>query len=69
MFNKAAAISRGEHLKLLDTTWLSLLRPDGHLGPYRQFHPLENGKVQNDCLHWYLPGPIDSWNDVLMQMQ
>jgi hypothetical protein len=70
VFNKAAATSRGENLKLFDTTWLSLLRPDGHPGPYRYFHPFENGKVQvqNDCLHWCLPGPIDSWNDILMQM-
>ncbi|KAH1259560.1 Protein trichome birefringence-like 26 [Glycine max] len=44
---------------------LSLLRPDGHPGPYRQFHPLPNAKVQNDCLHWCLPGPFDSWNDII----
>ncbi|CAJ2631341.1 unnamed protein product [Trifolium pratense] len=68
VFNKTAATSPGENLKLFDTTWLSLLRPDGHPGPYRFFHPSGNGKVQNDCLHWCLPGPIDSWNDLLMQM-
>ncbi|KAJ6811183.1 protein trichome birefringence-like 23 [Iris pallida] len=59
------------HLKLLDTFPLSLLRPDGHSGPYRQFHPFENkknAKVQNDCLHWCLPGPIDYWNDLLIQL-
>ncbi|OVA01922.1 PMR5 N-terminal domain [Macleaya cordata] len=59
------------NLKLLDTTRLSLLRPDGHPGPYRQFHPFsenKNAKVQNDCLHWCLPGPIDSWNDLVMEM-
>lgn len=58
-------------LKLLDTTGLSLLRPDGHPGPYRQFQPFaedRNAKVQNDCLHWCLPGPIDSWNDLVMEM-
>ncbi|GAU13624.1 hypothetical protein TSUD_347280 [Trifolium subterraneum] len=68
VFNKTAATSRGENLKLFDTTWLSLLRPDGHPGPYRYFHPFENGKVPKDCLHWCLPGPIDSWNDILIQM-
>ncbi|OVA01923.1 PMR5 N-terminal domain [Macleaya cordata] len=59
------------NLKLLDTTLLSLLRPDGHPGPYRQFHPFskdKNAKVQYDCLHWCLPGPIDSWNDLVMEM-
>ncbi|CAN6201471.1 unnamed protein product [Urochloa humidicola] len=58
-------------LRLLDTFELSLLRPDGHSGPYRTYHPYKNGrtaKVQNDCLHWCLPGPIDAWNDIIMQM-
>ncbi|CAN1793789.1 Protein trichome birefringence-like 25 [Linum perenne] len=56
-------------LKLLDTTRLSVLRPDGHPGPYMHAQPFAKGeKVQNDCLHWCLPGPIDSWNDLVMQM-
>ncbi|KAJ9556040.1 hypothetical protein OSB04_010654 [Centaurea solstitialis] len=63
---------KGSTLKLFDTTYLSLLRPDGHPGPYRAFHPFDaknsNSKVQNDCLHWCLPGPIDSWNDLLMSI-
>ncbi|KAJ7945022.1 Trichome birefringence-like family [Quillaja saponaria] len=72
-FAKAAvkASKNGVNLKLLDLTPLSLLRPDGHPGPYRQFHPFargKNAKVQRDCLHWCLPGPIDSWNDVIMEM-
>ncbi|TKY61278.1 trichome birefringence 26 [Spatholobus suberectus] len=67
-FHKAKAEVAGANLKLLDTTGISLLRPDGHPGPYRQFHPLPNAKVQNDCLHWCLPGPIDSWNDIVLQM-
>lgn len=72
-FKKAEALSleRGVNLKLLDTNPLSLLRPDGHPGPYRQFQPFaqdRNAQVQNDCLHWCLPGPIDSWNDLIMEM-
>ncbi|KAF8412140.1 hypothetical protein HHK36_000096 [Tetracentron sinense] len=72
-FEKVASMGseKGVNLKLLDTTRLSLFRPDGHPGPYRQFHPFaedENAKVQNDCLHWCLPGPIDSWNDLVMEM-
>ncbi|KAI3955010.1 hypothetical protein MKW98_005013 [Papaver atlanticum] len=58
-------------LKLLDVTKLSLLRPDGHPGPYRNPHPFaknKTAKVQYDCLHWCLPGPIDSWNDLVMEM-
>ncbi|ESW07224.1 hypothetical protein PHAVU_010G111700 [Phaseolus vulgaris] len=71
-FEKATSLgSQRVNLKLLDTTLLSLLRPDGHPGPYRKFQPFakdKNAKVQNDCLHWCLPGPIDSWNDIIMQM-
>ncbi|KAF9602160.1 hypothetical protein IFM89_025389 [Coptis chinensis] len=72
-FEKAAEVGsqRGLTIKLLDTSQLSLLRPDGHPGPYRHFHPFAkdiNATVQNDCLHWCLPGPIDSWNDMVMQM-
>ncbi|KAI4369841.1 hypothetical protein MLD38_018243 [Melastoma candidum] len=66
-----AGSKKGITLRLLDTTRLSLLRPDGHPGPYRESHPFakdKNAKVQNDCLHWCLPGPIDSWNDLVMEM-
>lgn len=73
-FKKAAseASRNGVNFKLVDFAPLSLLRPDGHPGPYREFHPFankdKNAKVQNDCLHWCLPGPIDSWNDIIMEM-
>lgn len=65
------ATENGVNLKLLDFTKLLLLRPDGHPGPYRSYYPFakdENAKVQYDCLHWCLPGPIDYWNDVIMGM-
>ncbi|GFQ08558.1 protein trichome birefringence-like 25 [Phtheirospermum japonicum] len=66
------AYENGMKMKLFDATFVSLLRPDGHPGVYRQFHPHdgkdENEKVQNDCLHWCLPGPIDSWNDLVMEV-
>ncbi|KAL2524962.1 Protein trichome birefringence-like 23 [Abeliophyllum distichum] len=72
-FQKAStrASENGVNLKLFDVTPLSLLRPDGHPGPYRFFQPFlkdKNAKIINDCLHWCLPGPIDSWNDLLMEM-
>ncbi|KAF8107130.1 hypothetical protein N665_0126s0048 [Sinapis alba] len=57
--------------RLLDTTGMSFLRPDGHPGAYRHPNPFAGVKdkrsVQNDCLHWCLPGPIDSWNDVMVE--
>lgn len=67
----AKAYENGVDLRLFDVSPLSLLRPDGHPGPYRFFQPFsndENAKVVNDCLHWCLPGPIDSWNDLLVEM-
>lgn len=72
-FEKASvkAMENGVNFKLLDVTGLSLLRPDGHPGPYRHFQPFaenKDEKIINDCLHWCLPGPIDSWNDLVMEM-
>lgn len=72
-FNKAASIGskKGIRMKLLDIYHLSLLRPDGHPGPYMNFHPFDkdkNAKVQNDCSHWCLPGPIDTWNNLMMEL-
>ncbi|XP_050236469.1 xyloglucan O-acetyltransferase 1 [Mercurialis annua] len=55
----------------LDVTKLSLLRPDGHPGPYMYPFPFANGigeRVQNDCVHWCLPGPIDTWNEILVEV-
>ncbi|KAJ0254328.1 PMR5 N-terminal domain-containing protein [Hirschfeldia incana] len=65
---------QGSNIALLDTTSMSLLRPDGHPGPYRYPDPFSGVKikdpvrVQSDCLHWCLPGPIDSWNDLMVEV-
>ncbi|KAL1532767.1 protein trichome birefringence-like 23 [Salvia divinorum] len=67
----AKASEKGVNLRFFDVHLMSLLRPDGHPGPYRFYQPFaedEKAKVINDCLHWCLPGPIDYWNDVLMEM-
>ncbi|KAL9328083.1 hypothetical protein ACSQ67_003086 [Phaseolus vulgaris] len=61
----------GFSLEALDVTKLSWLRPDGHPGAYMNHFPFANGiskRVQNDCVHWCLPGPIDSWNEILVEM-
>jgi hypothetical protein len=76
-FNKATSVLRSsedvEKLKLLDTYRVSYLRPDGHVGPYRKPNPFAEGSkntasIQNDCLHWCVPGPVDAWNDLIMKM-
>lgn len=58
---------KGLKFRLLDTTEVMLLRPDGH--PSRYGHPPDaNVSLYNDCVHWCLPGPIDTWNDFLLHM-
>ncbi|KAL5122401.1 Protein ALTERED XYLOGLUCAN 4 [Glycine soja] len=62
---------RGFRLEVLDVTKLALLRPDGHPGPYMNPFPFAKGvpeRVQNDCVHWCLPGPIDTWNEIFLEM-
>ncbi|XWS34854.1 hypothetical protein CRYUN_Cryun21dG0072700 [Craigia yunnanensis] len=61
----------GLRLEILDVTKLSLMRPDGHPGPYMYPFPFANGvqeRIQNDCVHWCLPGPIDTWNQILLEV-
>ncbi|MED6164994.1 hypothetical protein PIB30_095471 [Stylosanthes scabra] len=58
-------------LEIMDVTKLALLRPDGHPGPYMNPYPFAKGvpeHVQNDCVHWCLPGPIDTWNEILLEI-
>ncbi|KMT07323.1 hypothetical protein BVRB_6g149510 [Beta vulgaris subsp. vulgaris] len=58
-------------LAAVDVTKLALLRPDGHPGPYMYFNPFADGikeRVQNDCVHWCLPGPIDTWNEIMLDV-
>ncbi|KAL5723613.1 Xyloglucan O-acetyltransferase 1 [Ranunculus cassubicifolius] len=55
----------------LDVTSLSNMRPDSHPGPYMNPFPFANGvtdRVQNDCVHWCLPGAIDTWNEILLEV-
>ena len=57
---------RGDgHLRfrLLDVTSNTLLRPDAHPGIYRI---QKSSDMRYDCLHWCLPGPMDTWNQLLL---
>ncbi|KAK7316231.1 hypothetical protein VNO77_35093 [Canavalia gladiata] len=58
---------KGLKFRLLDTTQAMLLRPDGHPSRYGHW-PHENVTLYNDCVHWCLPGPIDTWSDFLLEM-
>jgi xyloglucan O-acetyltransferase len=56
---------------VLDITNLAIMRPDGHPGPYMHRDPFANGVqewMSADCLHFCLPGPVDTFNEILQQM-
>ncbi|QCD93059.1 Trichome birefringence-like family [Vigna unguiculata] len=57
-------VKRGLKFMLLDTTQAMLLRPDGHPNNYGH-SPHQN--LTNDCVHWCLPGPIDTLADFLLE--
>ncbi|KAK4749105.1 hypothetical protein SAY87_026554 [Trapa incisa] len=57
--------NKGQKLRLLDTTEASLMRPDGH--PNSLGHSPHKNASFNDCVHWCMPGPIDTWNEFLLQ--
>ena len=57
---------RGLEFNVLDVTEAMLLRPDGHPNHYG-YSPHKNATIA-DCVHWCTPGPIDTWNEVLLQM-
>ncbi|EYU44284.1 hypothetical protein ABFS82_08G038900 [Erythranthe guttata] len=64
---RAAQREGKKKFRLLDTTQAMLLRPDGHPSRYGHW-PEEKVTLYNDCVHWCLPGPIDSWADFLAHM-
>lgn len=58
---------RGLDFKLLDITEAMRPRPDGHPNHFGQ-PPEMRFMLFSDCLHWCLPGPIDLWNELLLQI-
>ncbi|KAL8161085.1 hypothetical protein V2J09_012574 [Rumex salicifolius] len=58
---------KGIRFRVMDTTQASLMRPDGHPSMFGH-RPEEKVALYNDCVHWCLPGPIDAWNDFLLEM-
>eukprot|EP00250_Pteridium_aquilinum_P011147 c19864_g3_i1 orf=67-1554(+) len=67
-FGRALRLNSDMHsrLKIVDTIHSSLVRVDGHPGPYRNVGSSANDLPQ-DCLHWCLPGPIDTWSAMLLE--
>ncbi|PSS30560.1 Protein trichome birefringence-like [Actinidia chinensis var. chinensis] len=57
---------RGLKFKVLETTEAMLMRPDGH--PSHYGHWPQDNNTAADCVHWCMPGPVDTWNEFLLQM-
>lgn len=62
-------------LRLMDITQASGYRSDGHPGPYTSLDPykitergLDGRPPRQDCLHWCMPGPIDTWNELMLEV-
>ncbi|XP_051119021.1 protein trichome birefringence-like 19 [Andrographis paniculata] len=64
---RRAGSGTGAKFRLLDATKTMMLRPDGHPSKYGHW-PGVNVSLPNDCVHWCLPGPIDAWNDFLLEL-
>ncbi|KAK9104638.1 hypothetical protein Scep_021482 [Stephania cephalantha] len=50
---------------ILDVTKAMLMRPDGHPDLHWGNRWMRG---YSDCVHWCLPGPIDVWNDFLVEL-
>ncbi|KAL7100756.1 hypothetical protein ACP275_08G014700 [Erythranthe tilingii] len=55
----------GNKFEVLDVTEMMLMRPDGHPGVNWGNQWM---KGYSDCIHWCLPGPIDVWNEILLEL-
>lgn len=58
------ARKKGLHFRLMDITDAMLMRPDGH--PNKYGHNIDKNVSVNDCVHWCMPGPVDTWNELLL---
>lgn len=75
-FKKAIKKQRNKSRSvLMDITEVFGYRHDGHPGPYRSLDPNKitkrgpNGKPPpQDCLHWCMPGPVDTWNELVLEI-
>nr|GMC95128.1 protein trichome birefringence-like 19 [Ipomoea batatas] len=66
MAAKREGSKKGVRFRLLNTTESMVLRPDGH--PNHYGHWAHENKTTADCVHWCVPGPIDTWNEFLLQV-
>ncbi|ESW15891.1 hypothetical protein PHAVU_007G111400 [Phaseolus vulgaris] len=75
-FNRAVEkVTNGSKLRLMDITEAFQFRHDGHPGPFRSPDPNKITKrgpdgrpPPQDCLHWCMPGPVDTWNELVFEI-
>ncbi|KAA8539833.1 hypothetical protein F0562_026525 [Nyssa sinensis] len=75
-FNRAIKkMTNKSKLRMMDITEAFGYRHDGHPGPYRSPDPNKitkrgpDGKPPpQDCLHWCMPGPVDTWNELVLEI-
>ncbi|KAJ9164091.1 hypothetical protein P3X46_023706 [Hevea brasiliensis] len=68
-------VTNKSKLRLMDVTEPFGYRHDGHPGPYRSPDPNKITKrgpdgrpPPQDCLHWCMPGPVDTWNEFVLEI-
>ncbi|XP_020205871.1 protein YLS7 [Cajanus cajan] len=68
-------VTNKSKLRLMDITEAFQYRHDGHPGPYRSPDPNKITKrgpdgrpPPQDCLHWCMPGPVDTWNELVFEI-
>lgn len=54
----------GNVFEVLDVTEMMSTRVDGHPGVHWGNKWM---KGYSDCIHWCMPGPIDTWNELLLE--
>lgn len=59
------ASGNARRFEVLDVTKAMMLRADGHPGAAIDKRWQKN--IVSDCLHWCMPGPVDMWNEMLLQ--
>nr|XP_023876789.1 protein ALTERED XYLOGLUCAN 4-like isoform X1 [Quercus suber] len=55
--------NQGKRFGVVDVTRAMLMRPDGHPGEHWG-NKWKGG--YNDCVHWCMPGPVDTWSEIFM---
>ncbi|XP_075515120.1 xyloglucan O-acetyltransferase 3-like [Primulina tabacum] len=62
---REAEEGHGNVFEVLDVTEMMSMRSDGHPGVHWGNKWM---KGYSDCIHWCLPGPVDTWNQLMLEI-